>query len=116
MKKFFIILAALAVFPLAISFTGNPFGAFACSYISTALVMFSVYEFARRLKRHEAIKPVIPVAAVGVVTGLFMNMADVVGPSVYLSFLVGQAVTVALVLWLTRTLSPAPILHAESAS
>lgn len=116
MKKLLIILTALAVIPLAISFTGNPFGAFACSYISTALVMFSVYEFARRLKRHEPIKPVIPVALVGVLTGLFMNMSDIVGPSVYLSFLVGQAVTVALVLWLSRTLSAAPIPNAQTVS
>lgn len=105
MKKFLLTLAVLTVAPLAISFTGNPFGAFICAYISTAFIMFSVYEFARRLKLRQSLKPVFPIALVGLVTGFFVNMADVVGPSIYFSFLIGQAITVGLVVWLIRSLT-----------
>lgn len=105
MKKFLVILSILTVATLAISFTGNPLGAFLCAYVSTAFIMFSIYEFARRLKNREPILTVLPVAFVGIVTGLFMNMSDVVGPGVYFSFLVGQAITVALVLWLMQSMN-----------
>lgn len=101
--KFLIILAVVVFVPLAVALIGNPFGAYLCAYVSTALIMFSVFEFAYRLRSRESKRDIYFTAFGGLLTGVFMNMSTVVGPSLYIAFLFGQAITVGLVLWLAHT-------------
>lgn len=99
---FYFGLSIAAVVPVAISLIDNPAGPYFAAYVSTAFVMFGLFEFGRRLKNRQRIGRIWAVLGAGIVTGLFVNMATILGPNIYLLFLVGQAMTVGLVLWLVR--------------
>jgi len=96
------VLSALVLVVFAASFTGNPFGAYFAAYVSTALVIFGLFDLVRKLRHRASLKLTLPILATGLLTGFFMNMAQVLGPSVYLAFLIGQVFTVGLVLWLSH--------------
>lgn len=101
-RTLYVVLVAALVLTVWASLSGNPFGAYFAAYVSTALVMFGLYELVRRLRRRESLRLVWPILIAGLLIGVFMNLSTVFGPSVYLAFLVGQALTVGLVLWLSR--------------
>jgi hypothetical protein len=101
--RFYLVLAVVVVVPVGISLTGNPAGPFVAAYASTALVMFGLFEVGRRLLRSVPVGRVWVVLGAGLLVGLFVNMATILGPGVYLVFLIGQALTVGLVLWLMRS-------------
>jgi hypothetical protein len=99
---FFTALGVVAAVPILVSAVDNPAGPYLAAYVSTALVMFGLYEFARRLRRREPIGRIWAVLGAGILTGFFVNLATILGPNIYLVFLVGQALSVGLVLWLVR--------------
>jgi len=100
--RFYGILIVLTVLPIGIALTGNPGGPYLAAYISTALVMYGIYEAFSRFRRKATIGRVWFVLLAGIVTGLFVDLATNLGPGLYLGFLVGQAMTVAIILWLIR--------------
>ena len=100
--RFYGILIVLTVLPIGIALTGNPGGPYLAAYISTALVMYGVYEAFSRFRRKVTIGRVWFVLLAGIITGLFVDLATNLGPGLYLGFLVGQAMTVAIILWLIR--------------
>jgi hypothetical protein len=106
--SFFLALFLVAALPVMVSLVDNPGGPFLAAFVSSALMIFGLYEFARRLKRREPIGRIWAVLGAGLLTGLFVNMATILGPSIYLLFLFGQAITVGLVLWLVRA-TAAPV-------
>lgn len=105
-RTLYSVLVAAFVLTVWASLTGNPFGAYFAAYVSTALVMFGLYELVRKLRRREPLRLVWPILIAGLLIGVFMNLSTVFGPSVYLAFLAGQAITVGLVLWLSRLTQP----------
>jgi predicted permease len=97
------VLAVAVVVPVLVSMTGNPAGPFLAAFVSTALVMFGLFELGRRLLHSVPVGRIWAVLGAGVVVGVFVNMGTVLGPGIYAGFLVGQALTVGLVLWLVRS-------------
>lgn len=97
-----IVLFFLITLPAIISLTGNLFGPFLAAYISTALVMYGLIAAIARWRSQQRIGQVWVVLAAGIVSGLFTSLATDLGAGIYAGFLVGQAITVGLVLWLTH--------------
>ena len=75
------------------SATGNPFGAYFAAYVSTALVIYGLIDLARKMRAHRSLSRTLPILITGILTGVFMNMAQVLGWSVYLAFIIGQLFT-----------------------
>lgn len=93
-------LVALVVGTALLSLAGGDFGPFFAAYISTGLVVFGLFELSRRILRRRPLWVALGVLAAGAVTAVFVNAATVLGPGLYIGFLVGQGFTVGLVLWL----------------
>lgn len=103
MTGLYIVLAVLTVVVVWASLTGNPFGAYAAAYISTALTVFGLIDLVRKLRKRRPLRRTVPVLVAGLVMGLFMNVGMVLGWSVYLAFMIGQVLTVGLVVWLVSS-------------
>ena len=116
MRKFFLILTVIVAVPAFLTAINNDAGAYLCAYVSTALLMFSILDFLRRSRRGLPYGMTGIVAGFGIVSALFMSMSQIVGPSLYVAFMVGQAITVGVVLWLYRSLSELSPAKAESGS
>ena len=101
--RFYGVLVLLVLATCLIALTGNPAGPFLAAFVSTALVIFGLFELARRLRHSIPVGRIWAVLGVGIFVGLFVNMATVLSPGIYVGFLFGQALTVGLVLWLVRS-------------
>lgn len=106
MAKLYTVLGILVAVIVWASLSGNPFGAWAAAYVSTALTMYGLLDLVRKLRARASVARTLPVLATGIVTGVFMNMSQVLGWSPYLAFLIGQAFTVGLVVWLMSSDKP----------
>lgn len=100
LTKLYVVLGVLVAVILAASATGNPFGAYFAAYVSTALVIYGLIDLARKVRARRSLSRTLPVLITGILTGVFMNMSQVLGWSVYLAFIVGQIFTIVLVIWL----------------
>lgn len=101
--KLYLVLGVLVVIVLAASATRNPFGAYFAAYVSTALVIYGLIDMVRKVATRLPLTRTLPVLVTGILTGLFMNVSQVLGWSVYIAFLVGQLFTVGLVMWLSSS-------------
>lgn len=98
--RLYLVLALLTIFIVVMTLSGNTFGPFFAAYVSTALTMYGLLDLVRQLRRRESLRQTIPVLITGVVTGVFMTMPQILGPGLYIGFLIGQLFTVGLVFWL----------------
>ncbi|MGO2933142.1 hypothetical protein [Microbacterium sp.] len=98
--RLYVVLVALTVFVVFMSLVGNPFGPYFAAYVSTALVMFGLLDLLRQIRRRGSLQQTIPVLITGIITGVFMTMPIILGPGLYVGFLIGQLFTVGLVYWL----------------
>lgn len=106
LTKLYVVLGILVVVILGASATGNPFGAYFAAYVSTALVIYGLIDLARKMRARRSLSRTLPILITGILTGVFMNMAQVLGWSVYLAFIIGQLFTIVLVVWLMSSDKP----------
>ncbi|PPH29276.1 hypothetical protein [Rathayibacter rathayi] len=105
MRRFVITLATATVIPVCLALIGNAGGPFLCAFVSTAFVMFGIYDLVRKLRARTPLRQTLLVLSAGLLTGAFVTMSTQLGAGLYLGFLFGQALTVGLVLWLVRATS-----------